>query len=104
MQTVWLARHANRQDFENPDWAATAERPRSRLPLASLTQMVCRDDGWPIRTRNDTHHLENGARASNGIQRRVGNYVPSRNLGEKDPKSSPSLKRTPARQLHCDAF
>ena len=27
MQTVWLARHANRQDFADPDWAATAERP-----------------------------------------------------------------------------
>jgi broad specificity phosphatase PhoE len=27
MQTVWLARHANRQDFADPDWAATADRP-----------------------------------------------------------------------------
>jgi len=27
MQTVWLARHGNRQDFADPDWAATADRP-----------------------------------------------------------------------------
>ena len=27
MQTFWLARHANRQDFADPDWAATADRP-----------------------------------------------------------------------------
>jgi len=27
MQTLWLARHANRQDFADPDWAATADRP-----------------------------------------------------------------------------
>jgi len=27
MQTVWIARHANRQDFADPDWAATADRP-----------------------------------------------------------------------------
>lgn len=27
MQTVWLARHANRQDFADPAWAATADRP-----------------------------------------------------------------------------
>jgi broad specificity phosphatase PhoE len=27
MQTIWLARHANRQDFADPDWAATADRP-----------------------------------------------------------------------------
>jgi broad specificity phosphatase PhoE len=27
MQTLWLARHANRQDFADPEWAATADRP-----------------------------------------------------------------------------
>ena len=27
MQTLWIARHANREDFANPDWAATADRP-----------------------------------------------------------------------------
>ncbi|WP_263787504.1 histidine phosphatase family protein [Salinibacter grassmerensis] len=27
MQTLWLARHANRQDFADPDWAATADWP-----------------------------------------------------------------------------
>ncbi len=27
MQTIWLARHANRQDFADPNWAATADRP-----------------------------------------------------------------------------
>lgn len=27
MRKIWLARHANRQDFADPDWAATAERP-----------------------------------------------------------------------------
>jgi broad specificity phosphatase PhoE len=27
MQTIWLARHGNRQDFADPDWAATADRP-----------------------------------------------------------------------------
>lgn len=27
MQTVWIARHANRQDFADPEWAATADRP-----------------------------------------------------------------------------
>jgi len=26
-QTVWMARHANRLDFVNPDWFSTAERP-----------------------------------------------------------------------------
>lgn len=26
-QTIWIARHANRQDFADPDWAATADRP-----------------------------------------------------------------------------
>lgn len=25
--TVWIARHANREDFADPDWAATADRP-----------------------------------------------------------------------------
>jgi broad specificity phosphatase PhoE len=25
--TIWIARHANRQDFADPDWASTAERP-----------------------------------------------------------------------------
>ncbi|HKL89484.1 MAG TPA: histidine phosphatase family protein, partial [Salinibacter sp.] len=27
MQTVWIARHANRQDFADPNWADTADRP-----------------------------------------------------------------------------
>jgi broad specificity phosphatase PhoE len=27
MQRIWIARHANRQDFADPDWAATADRP-----------------------------------------------------------------------------
>jgi broad specificity phosphatase PhoE len=27
MQTIWLARHANRQDFADPDWGETADRP-----------------------------------------------------------------------------
>jgi len=27
MSTIWLARHANRQDFADPEWAATADRP-----------------------------------------------------------------------------
>lgn len=27
MTTLWLARHANRQDFANPDWRASADRP-----------------------------------------------------------------------------
>lgn len=27
MQTLWLVRHANRQDFADPDWAATADHP-----------------------------------------------------------------------------
>jgi broad specificity phosphatase PhoE len=27
MQTLWLARHANRQDFADPDWATTADWP-----------------------------------------------------------------------------
>lgn len=27
MQDLWIARHANRQDFVDPDWAATADRP-----------------------------------------------------------------------------
>lgn len=27
MQTVWIARHGNRQDFVNPKWMETAERP-----------------------------------------------------------------------------
>ncbi len=26
-QTIWIARHANRIDFVNPDWFFTAERP-----------------------------------------------------------------------------
>lgn len=26
-QTIWIARHANRLDFVNPDWFLTAERP-----------------------------------------------------------------------------
>ena len=25
--TIWIARHGNRQDFVNPDWMKTAERP-----------------------------------------------------------------------------
>jgi broad specificity phosphatase PhoE len=27
MQTLWIARHANRQDFADPTWAETADRP-----------------------------------------------------------------------------
>lgn len=27
MQALWLARHGNRQDFVDPEWAATADRP-----------------------------------------------------------------------------
>ncbi len=27
MKTLWLARHGNRKDFVDPDWAATADRP-----------------------------------------------------------------------------
>lgn len=27
MQTFWLARHANREDFVDPDWRETADRP-----------------------------------------------------------------------------
>ena len=27
MHTLWLARHANRQDFADPTWAETADRP-----------------------------------------------------------------------------
>lgn len=27
MQAIWIARHANRQDFADPEWAASADRP-----------------------------------------------------------------------------
>jgi len=27
MSTIWIARHANRQDFADPEWAETADRP-----------------------------------------------------------------------------
>lgn len=27
MTTLWLARHANREDFADPDWTASADRP-----------------------------------------------------------------------------
>jgi broad specificity phosphatase PhoE len=27
MQTIWIARHGNRQDFADPDWHKTADRP-----------------------------------------------------------------------------
>jgi len=27
MRTIWLARHGNREDFVDPDWHATADRP-----------------------------------------------------------------------------
>jgi broad specificity phosphatase PhoE len=27
MSTIWIARHGNRQDFADPDWAETADRP-----------------------------------------------------------------------------
>lgn len=27
MSTLWIARHGNRQDFADPEWASTAERP-----------------------------------------------------------------------------
>ncbi len=33
-QTIWIARHANRLDFVNPDWFLTAERPYDP-PLSS---------------------------------------------------------------------
>ncbi len=38
--------------------------PDPGCPLASLTKVVHQDDGWTIRLRNDTSHLENGARAA----------------------------------------
>jgi broad specificity phosphatase PhoE len=41
-----------------------ADVPDPGCPLASLTQVVQTEAGWTIRTRNDTSHLENGARAS----------------------------------------
>lgn len=41
--------------------------PDPGCPLASLTQVVRNEDGWAIRTRNDTAHLENGARASDRL-------------------------------------
>jgi broad specificity phosphatase PhoE len=41
-----------------------ADVPDPGCPLASLTRVTHRDGTWTIRTRNDTSHLENGARAS----------------------------------------
>jgi broad specificity phosphatase PhoE len=41
--------------------------PDAGCPLASLTQLVRRDEKWSIRLRNDTSHLENGARASHRL-------------------------------------
>jgi broad specificity phosphatase PhoE len=41
--------------------------PDPGCPLASLTQVVRREDGWTIRTRNDTSHLENGARSADRL-------------------------------------
>jgi broad specificity phosphatase PhoE len=46
-QTVWIARHANRLDFVNPDWFLTAER-RYDPPLS--------DDGM-IQARQLAHRL-----------------------------------------------
>lgn len=41
-----------------------ADVPDPGCPLASLTQVMRSDNGWRIRLRNDTSHLENGARAA----------------------------------------
>lgn len=41
-----------------------SDLPNPGCPLASLTQVVRQEDGWTLRIRNDTRHLENGARAS----------------------------------------
>jgi broad specificity phosphatase PhoE len=38
--------------------------PDPGCPLASLTTVVRRADGWHLRRRNDTRHLENGARST----------------------------------------
>ncbi len=41
--------------------------PDSGCPLASLTQVIRRNEKWSLRLRNDTSHLENGARASHRL-------------------------------------
>ncbi|PSQ95365.1 MAG: histidine phosphatase family protein [Bacteroidetes bacterium SW_9_63_38] len=41
--------------------------PDPGCPLASLTQVIRSDGEWAIRTRNDTSHLENGARATDRL-------------------------------------
>ncbi len=43
------------------------EVPDPGCPLACLTQVVRRDGDWAIRLRNDTSHLENGARAADRL-------------------------------------
>ena len=44
-----------------------ADVPAPGCPLASLTTVVRRDGGWHIRRRNDTRHLENGARSADRL-------------------------------------
>lgn len=41
--------------------------PDSGCPLASLTKIVGGSDTWSIELRNDTSHLENGARAADRL-------------------------------------
>jgi broad specificity phosphatase PhoE len=54
-QTIWIARHANRQDFVNPEWFLTAERrydpPLSEDGFVQAQQLAQRLQGEKI------HHI-----------------------------------------------
>jgi len=53
-QIVWIARHANRLDFVNPDWFNTAERPFDP-PISDDGTVQAQQLAQRLQTENITH-------------------------------------------------
>jgi broad specificity phosphatase PhoE len=53
-QIVWIARHANRLDFVNPDWFNTAERPFDP-PISDDGTVQAQQLAQRLKTENITH-------------------------------------------------
>ena len=89
-QTLWIVRHGNREDFGNPSWAKTAERPydpalsadgerqAQEAGLSLIGQGVHRIFASPfLRTIQTAHHIASAVRLPVALEPGIGEILPA---------------------------
>jgi len=89
-QTIWIVRHGNREDFGNPGWARTAERPydpalsadgerqAQEAGISLRGQPVHRVFASPfLRTIQTAHHIADAVDLPVALEPGIGEILPS---------------------------